>query len=124
MNERKTEGRKAEKDHIEEERLKRREDEEIRLKTMKTELQQTFEQKTEENSSKKFRENPVKVKPPKSIVSKFECTNLDWLRFGSQFETEKDLADIAIVNKFSYLKELLIPKVRPLIDGLPFNIEG
>lgn len=124
MNERKTEERKAEKDHIEEERLKRREDEEIRLKTMKTELQQTFEQKTEENSSKKFRENPVKVKPPKSIVSKFECTNLDWLRFGSQFEIEKDLADIAIVNKFSYLKELLIPKVRPLIDGLPFNIEG
>ena len=123
MNERKIEERKVEKDHIEEERLKRREDEEIWLKTMKTELQQTFEQKTEENSSKKKKRNSVKVKPPKSIISKLKGTNLDWLIFGSQFKTEKDHADITTVNKFSYLKKLIIPKVRPLIDGLPFNIE-
>ena len=26
--------------------------------------------------------------------------------------------------KFSYLKELLVPKVRSAIDGLPYNTEG
>ena len=42
----------------------------------------------------------------------------------SQFETEIDCADITTVSKFSYLQELDIPKVRLLIDGLPFNTEG
>lgn len=42
----------------------------------------------------------------------------------SQFETEIDCADITTVSKFSYLKELDIPNVRVLIDGLPFNTEG
>ena len=37
---------------------------------------------------------------------------------------EIDQADITTVNKFSYLKELVIPKVRALVDGLPFNTEG
>ena len=32
--------------------------------------------------------------------------------------------DITTVSKFSYLKELVIPKVRALVDGLPFNTEG
>ena len=34
-----------------------------------------------------------------------------------------DRADIATPSKFSYLKELVIPKVRVLIDDLPFNTE-
>ena len=58
------------------------------------------------------------------MISTFEGTNLDWLRFWSQFETEIDCADITTVSKFSYLKELFIPKVRALTDGLPFNTEG
>ena len=28
------------------------------------------------------------------------------------------------MSNFSYLKELVIPKIRALIDGLPFNTEG
>ena len=37
---------------------------------------------------------------------------------------EIDKSDIGQVAKFSYLKELLVPKVRAVIDGLPFNSEG
>ena len=37
---------------------------------------------------------------------------------------ERDRADITTVSKFSYLKELVIPKVRAPTDGLPFNTEG
>ena len=35
------------------------------------------------SSERKVRENPVKVKLPKLIISKFEETNLDWLRLWS-----------------------------------------
>ena len=91
---------------------------------MKVESQQkTFEQKNEGNSYKQSRENPLKVKLPKLIISKFEGTNLNWLRFWSQFETEID-RDVTAASKFSYLKELVIPKVRALIHVLPFNTEG
>ena len=41
----------------------------------------TFEENTEENSVHKFRENSLKVKPPKLIISKLEDTDLEWLRF-------------------------------------------
>ena len=37
---------------------------------------------------------------------------------------EIDRADIATVSKFLFSKELVIPKVRALVDGLPFNTEG
>ena len=35
-----------------------------------------------------------------------------------------DKSDIGQVAKFSYLKELLVPRVRATIDGLPFTSEG
>ena len=73
------------------------------------------------SSERNARENPVKVKLLKLIISKFE--NLDWLRFWNQFDIEIDRADITTVRKFSYLKELVIPKIRALVDGLPFNTE-
>ena len=91
---------------------------------MKFEVRQALEKKAEMSSERDARENSVKVKLLKLIISKFEGTNLDWLRFWSQFEMEIDRADITTVSKFSYLKELVIPKVRALVDGLPFNTEG
>ena len=35
------------------------------------------------SSERNVRENPVKEKLPKLIISKFEEINLDWLRFWS-----------------------------------------
>jgi hypothetical protein len=46
------------------------------------------------------------------------------LRFWNQFEAEIQAADIPAVTKFTYLKELVVPKVRIAIQGLPFTIEG
>ena len=58
----------------------------------------------------------VNVKLSKIATTKFDGRSLDLLHFWKQFESETD--------KFSYLKELLIPRVRLLIDGLPFASEG
>ena len=124
LKERKNSEKKAGEDQIEEERLQQKPNEEKRLQIMKTELQQTFEQNTEGNKGRQQIENLVRVKLPKLIISKLEGTNLDCFKFQSQFETEIDFADLTSASKFSYLKELVIPKVRALIDGLPFNIEG
>ena len=57
----------------------------------------------EANIDKIFRENP-KVKLPKLVISKFERTHLDWLRFWSQFGKEIDKAELMTVSKLSYLK--------------------
>ena len=123
LKQRESQERKAEVDQIEEERLQRRYNEERKLETMKFEVIQILENKAEMSSERNARENPVKVKLPKLIISKFEGTNLDWLRFWSQFEMEIDRADITAVSKFSYLKELMIPKVKALVDGLTSNTE-
>ena len=61
----------------------------------------------------------MKVKLPYLIISKHEGANLHWLRFWSQFETEIDLADTKTISKFSYLKELVIPKVRAVTNDFP-----
>ena len=66
----------------------------------------------------------VSVKLPKLKITKFEGTVLDWLWFWNQFETEIDQVQISPISKFSYLKELLVPKVRILIDGLLFTSKG
>jgi hypothetical protein len=46
------------------------------------------------------------------------------LRFWGQFSGGIELADIPDVMKFSYMKELVEPKIRTCIDGLPFTTEG
>ena len=64
------------------------------------------------------------AKLPKLVITKFNGTSMDWLRFWNQLQAEIDKANVAAVTKFSYLKELVDPKVRSCIDGLPFSTEG
>ena len=61
---------------------------------------------------------------PKLVITKFDGTPQDWMRFWGQFETQIDKLSAPAVTKISYLKELLVLKVRNLIDGLPFTPEG
>ena len=61
---------------------------------------------------------------PKLEITKFNGTHLDWTRFWNQFSVEIDSSRLPSVTKLSYLKEFLEPKVRSIIDGLPFNSEG
>ena len=57
--------------------------------------------KPERDTAKQFRRSQLNVKLLKSIISKFEGTNLDWLKFWSHFEREIDLADIKTGSNFS-----------------------
>ena len=66
----------------------------------------------------------LRNKLPKLVITKFKDTHTVWLRFWNQFKAEIDSFDISPIRKFSYLKELVDPKVRSMIDALPFNSEG
>ena len=106
-----------------EQTLREREARETQEKEEKVrlEIKKKFEAKTVEKESDAGK---PKVKLPKLVITKFQGTHLDWQRFWGQFEAEIDKSDIGQVAKFSYLKELLVPKVRAVIDGLPFNSVG
>ena len=94
------------------------------------ELKLEFEAKIDElknknmTSSIEHTEKASAAKLPKLVITKFNGTPQDWLRFCNQFEAEIDKSQVAAVTKFSYLKELVEPKVRNAIDGLPFTVEG
>ena len=62
---------------------------------------------------------PKLVKPPM-----FDSAHFDWFRFWDKFECQSDKCDLPQVSNFSYLKELVISKIRRLIDSLPFTSEG
>ena len=66
----------------------------------------------------------INAKLPKLVITKFNGTHTVWLRFWNQFKAKIDSVDVSHVTKFSYLKELLEPKVRAMIEGSPFTIEG
>ena len=65
-----------------------------------------------------------RAKLPKIEMSKFNGDILDYFRFWSTFSTDIDDRNLPETSKFSYLKELLTPKVRYLVDGLPFTADG
>ena len=65
-----------------------------------------------------------KTKLLKLVITKFDGTHFDWFRFWNQFESQIDKCDWPQVSKCSYLKELVIPNVRLLINSLPFTSEG
>ena len=94
------------------------------------ELKFEFEAKIDElknknmTSSIEHTEKASAAKLPKLVITKFNGTPQDCLRFWNQFEAEIDKSQVAAVTKFSYLKELVEPKVRNAIEGLPFTVEG
>jgi hypothetical protein len=49
-------------------------------------------------------------------------TNHSFKGFGTSLKLKS--ISIAKISKFSYLKEMVVPKVRLTIDGLPFTTEG
>ena len=77
-----------------------------------------------EKRDKIVNEERVNGKLLKLVIAKFDGTSLDWFCFWNQFKSDIDKTEIGPVSKLSYLKELLILRVRLLIDGLPFTSEG
>ena len=111
----------------EERRIQRRLEEERRTLEMQMEAKKKEEGEKEEKKKEYSLLNDCKfskTKLPKLVITKFDGTHFDWFRFWNQFESQIDKCDLPQASKFSYLKELVIPKVRLLIDSLPFTSEG
>ena len=64
------------------------------------------------------------AKLPKLVISKFEGSCMDWPRFWGQFTEAIDKSSIPPITKFTYLCELLSPKVKRCVEALPFSPEG
>ena len=85
---------------------------------MRQELQKSSRIRGEDNNK------DSKCRLPKLVISQLNGTHIDYFKFWDQFETQIDKSELSSVTKLSYLKEMVIPKVRLLIDGLPWNTEG
>ena len=94
----------------------------MRFEREKLEQKLKYEAKIEENRKCQIKEQSINAKLPKLQITRFNGTHTDWLRFWNQFKAEIDSADVPQITKFSYLKELLEPRVRTTVDGLPFTI--
>jgi hypothetical protein len=49
---------------------------------------------------------------------------MDWPRFWRQFNEAIDKSSIAPITKFTYLRELLSPKVKRCVETVPFTSKG
>lgn len=58
------------------------------------------------------------AKLPRLKISRLKGMYQAWLPLWNKFVTEVNSADLAPVSKFTYLKELLKPKIRVSIDDL------
>ena len=110
----------------EEELAERDRQKQLEFERTQLEMRLTYQKKIGETKQAKTTEptSTQAAKLPKLVITKFRGDLTDWPRFWSQFETEIDKAEIAGVTKYSYLKELVEPKIRTEIDGLPFSSEG
>ena len=110
----------------EERKIQRRLGEERRILEMQMEMKKKAERKKKEKKEEDILLNDCKfskTKLPKLVINKFGGTHFNWFRFWNQFESQIDKCDLPQVSKFSYLKELVIPKVCLLIDSLSFTSE-
>ena len=104
--------------HKEEERKREKEHQEFILK-QKMDFEKTIQTSVEKQSKQ-----VQNIKLPKLQIRKFSGKFSDWFPFWNTFEAEIDSTDLPAVSKFGFLKELLEPKIRADIDGLPFTTEG
>ena len=102
------------------EKHEKRMDQERELLEQQAKFHKALEVSRQEQAARK----PVVAKLPKLSITPFDGSFANWLPFWNKFESEIDTTELATVTKFAYLKELVQPKVRADIDGLPLNSEG
>ena len=83
------------------------------------EMQLHMNKKEEDKSIKN-----LKVKLPKLVITRFNGTHINYFRFWNQFKREIDWSKMSGVSKFFYIRELIFPKVKIIIDELPFTSES
>ena len=111
--------KRKEGEKLDEEKRRRVLEDEIELEKAKLEVRSKFEASPKASSV-----GEMGAKLPKLVISKFQGNHLDWVRFWNQFETEINKSNITQVAKLSYLRELLMPNARVMIEGLLFSSEG
>ena len=95
---------------------------EMKLHEQKMKLQTSLT--TQESHEGGGSPKQTQAKLPKIEIKRFEGSYLDWPRFWGQFTETIDKAEIAPINKFTYLCGLLGPKVKTAVEALPFTSEG
>ena len=106
---------------MEEAKHKKRMDQQRELIEQQLQFQKTLE------ANQEMQQTQVKstaTKLPKLSITKFDGKFASWLSFWNKFEAEVDSTALPPVTKFAYLKELVEPKVKTDIDGLPLTSEG
>ena len=124
INQKAIEAEKLKEEEMTAQSRQRKFEDELKLEKAKLEQRVRYEKKLEESRSVSTPNRPNTTKLPKLVISKFNGNYTDWTRFWEQYEAGIGATDISNVTKFSYLKELLEPKVRALVDGLPLTTEG
>ena len=120
----KQEKQRKEKLDYEAELRKRLQQEEIKVEHEKQARKEKFALELEEKRLKMAEKTQIKTNLPDLHITKFQGTHIDWVRYWSLFETQIDQTPMREESKFSYLKELVVPKVRSTIEKLPPNSEG
>ena len=92
------------------------------LKLHEEKLRMENEMSASKSEMREF--SQLNAKLPKLVISKFEGSFMDWPRFWGQFSEAIDKSSIAAITKFTYLLELLSPKVKICVESLPFSAEG
>lgn len=100
---------------------------ELKLHEKKLEMQAKLAKQS--NSKRDTKECVVlatkpQCKIPKLVISKFDGSFMNWPKFWGQFTEAIEKSSIAPITKFTYLLELLEPKVKRCIEALPFTSEG
>ena len=90
--------------HKEEIEAKTRQDlfkEQLEFDQAKMKQKMEHELKMDKIRKENEKQRQTNAKLPKRVITKFNGTPLDWLRFWNQFEAEIDKADVASKTKFS-----------------------
>ena len=115
---------KLNENQIERDQLKQRVADELKIEQAKLRMRSKFEEKDVEEKAKQEKNATSKTKLSRPETTKLKGTHLDWMKFWGEFDVKLERSTLFLVTKFSYLKEFVDPKVRILIDDLPFTSEG
>ena len=93
--------------------LAREREEQLEFERKQLEQKEEFSSKLK-NATQNFPSHSSKqsVKLPKLVITKYNGALENWLSFWNKFEAEIDKADLPVVTKFAYLKELVEPRVK------------
>ena len=100
-----------------------KEQQQRRMEWMMMEMQLHME-KNEKDKAIKSHYNVLKNNLPKFVITMFNGTHIDWVRFWSKFKGKIDIFELSAFSKFSYLPALISSKIRVLIDGMHFAGES